>query len=298
MDVIVGLFNMLVVVFVVSMMLAAGLSTTFTALGQVFRKFWLLILVLLANFVAIPFIGWGVAEMLSLATPAFIAMVLVACSPGGPFGAKMAVIQRGDVVTGGVLQVLLASLGSVTFPFTANWILSAADLGEGVSLPVGKLVMTVVVLQLVPFFVGLAIRNWSPEHAPGWLKASAKTSNITFIAVMVGALLGSWRSIVDLIGSLTLLSAIILGLLAIGAGILLAAGPWKMRTTAGLVASVRNGGPVFVAIGVGFNNDPDILAAATAVFLVMSVIGVLCAAFLARRRPVPEGGQTLADPQP
>jgi len=108
--------------------LAAGLSATIASLGQVFRKFSLVILVLVVNFVLIPLLGWGVAELFALATPAFIAMVLVACSPGAPFGVKPAVTSGGDVVTASSLQILMAALGSFTFPFTANWILSAANL--------------------------------------------------------------------------------------------------------------------------------------------------------------------------
>ena len=64
------------------MMLAAGLSATVASLGRVFRKVWLVILVLVVNFVLVPLLGWGIAELFALTTPAFIALVLVACSPG------------------------------------------------------------------------------------------------------------------------------------------------------------------------------------------------------------------------
>lgn len=288
MEILSTLFTMVLVVFVVSMMLAAGLSTTTAALGQVFRKVWLVLLVLIVNFVLVPLLGWGIAELLALATPAFIALVLIACSPGAPFGTKVAVMQRGDVVTAGALQVLMAALGSVTFPFTANWIISNAGLGAGVSLPVSRLVGTVVVLQLVPFVVGLAVRNWAPQMAGGWLKTSARVSSIAFFAVVAGALLGGWREIVDLVGSKALLGAIILAVLAIALGTFLARGNTKERTTVGLLAPMRNAGPVFAAIGIGFDNDPAILGSATALLLVMTVVGILFASFLARRRPLPE----------
>jgi BASS family bile acid:Na+ symporter len=281
------LFTMVLVVFVVSMMLAAGLSTTVAALGQVFRRVWLVILVLVVNFVLVPLLGWGLAELFALAAPAYVAIVLIACSPGAPFGAKVAVTQRGDIVTGGALQVLMAALGSITFPFTANWILSAADLGGGVSLPVGRLVLTVVVLQLVPFIVGLAMRHWASTTAGAWLGPSMRVSAISFFIVIVGALLGGWREIVDLIGSRTLLAAIVFAVFAIALGTFIALGSGKVRTTVGLLAPLRNAGPVFAAIGIGFANDPAILGATSAILMVMSVIAILFAAFLARKRPVP-----------
>ena len=288
MEVLSTLFTMVLVVFVVSMMLAAGLSTTVTALGQVFRRFWMVILVLIVNFVLVPLLGWGIAELFALTTPAYVALVLLACSPGAPFGTKLAVTQRGDVVTAGALQVLMAALGSITFPFTANWILASADLGSDISLPVARLVATVVVLQLVPFIVGLAIRNWASQMAGGWLKVSSKVSSVTFIAVVAGALLGGWREIVDLVGSRALLAALVLAVLAIALGTFVGVGTTRLRTTVGLLAPTRNAGPVFAAIGVGFANDPAILGAATALMMVMTVVAILFASFLARKRPLAE----------
>ncbi|MFJ4524681.1 hypothetical protein ACIP4Y_27660 [Streptomyces sp. NPDC088810] len=43
-----------------------------------------------------------------------IVLILVASSPGEPFGAKLAMVQSGDVVGGAAMQVLLASVGSIT----------------------------------------------------------------------------------------------------------------------------------------------------------------------------------------
>ena len=159
MGVISALLNMVLIVFIVSTMLAAGLGTTIAGLRETFGHVGLVILVLGVNLVLVPLLGWGTAAVLSLAPPASMALILTACSPGAPFGAKLAMIQRGDVVTASSLQVLLATIGSVTFAPTANAIFTAAKLGGGISLPVANLVMTVAVLQLLPFAVGLALRT-------------------------------------------------------------------------------------------------------------------------------------------
>jgi BASS family bile acid:Na+ symporter len=94
------LFNTSLVVMIVATMFAAGLTTTLSALSGVFKNFRLLVLVLLAAFVVRPLVGWGAAELLSLATPAYIAMILLAACPGAPVGAKMVMNARGNVVTG------------------------------------------------------------------------------------------------------------------------------------------------------------------------------------------------------
>ena len=129
------LFNAALVIMIVATMFSAGLSTTLSALGGVFKNVWLVVLVLIAAFIIRPLVGWGTAALLALATPAFIAMLLLAACPGAPFGAKLVMTARGDLITGATLQVLMAAIGSVTFPITANWLISAAGLGGDFSLP-------------------------------------------------------------------------------------------------------------------------------------------------------------------
>ena len=62
---------------------------------------------------------------------------------------------KADLQTGAVLQLLMASLGSITFAPTANAVIQAASLGSDVSLPVGDLIQTVAFLQLLPFAMGV-----------------------------------------------------------------------------------------------------------------------------------------------
>ena len=138
MEVLTALFNTVLVVFVVATMLSAGLRTSISALLEVLRNGVLVVLVLVANLVAVP--------LLALSTAGVIALILVASSPGAPFGAKMAMIQKGDVVTGSVLQVVLAAVGSVTFPITANLLIGWAALGDDINIPVGRLIASVAVL--------------------------------------------------------------------------------------------------------------------------------------------------------
>lgn len=133
MDVLHLVLNAVTVIFIAATMFAAGLRATVSALRGVFADVPLLLLALIANMVVIPLLGWGIGALFGLSSAAFIALVLIASSPGGPFGAKLATVQQGDVVAGAAMQVLLASLGSLTFAPTVNAILTAADIGTKVS---------------------------------------------------------------------------------------------------------------------------------------------------------------------
>lgn len=266
-------------IFIAATMFAAGLGATIAVLCGVFTDVPLLFLTLLTNMVVIPLLGWGIGALFSLPSAAFIALVLVASSPAGPFGAKLAMVQSGDVVAGAAMQVLLATVGSLTFAPTGNGMLTGAVLGKGISLDVVALVRTVALLQLVPFAIGLLLRRYATPTARSWHPTAAAVSNVTFLIVLAGMLVGNWRDVVALLGSLTLLAGFVFAAGAFAVGTLLATGPSVRRTTMGDVAAVRNAGPALAAIGIAFGDRPAVLGALAAVLsrlaAVLSIATVL-----------------------
>jgi len=292
------IFNASLVVMIAATMFSAGLSTTLSALGGVFKNVWLVVLVLLVAFIIRPLVGWGTAAVLSLAVPAFIAMLLLAACPGAPFGAKLVMTARGDLITGATLQVLMAAIGSITFPITANWLISAAGMGGEFSLPVWDLVKTVAVLQLIPFVVGIGVRHWSPETAARWNPTVTQTSTYTFLIVLALALLGSWQTLIALIGSRTILAGIIFAVLMIIIGYFVALGEKKTRSSVALLEPISNAGPVFAAVAIAFNNDPEILGAATGIILVQIIVGIVIASYFAKGQAAPEEVPTKGQAAP
>ncbi|MER6581330.1 bile acid:sodium symporter [Nonomuraea sp. NPDC001023] len=278
------LLNAVTVIFIAATMFAAGLGTTLPDLRAVLVDGPLLALVLLTNLLVLPLLGWGVAALFGLPVPAFVALLLIASSPGGPFGAKLGMVQHGDVAAGAAMQVLLAAIGSITFGPTANILLNAADVGGGLSLDVATLMLTVAVLQLVPFAVGLIMRHHAPSAARAWHPAAATVSNVTFLAVLAGMLVGNWRDVVALITSRSLLAGFLLAAAAFVLGTVLATGTWPRRTTMGGVAAVRNAGPALAAVGIAFGDEPAVLGALAAVLLSGLAAALPIAAVLSRRR--------------
>ena len=280
-------FNLVLIAFIGSTMLAAGLGTRVADLLSVLRRSSLLLLVLVANLVVVPLLGWGVATSFGLSTAATIALLLVASSPGAPFGAKIAMLQRGDVLTGSTLQVLLAAVGSVTFPLTANVLFGWAGIGGDLSLPVSDLVRSVAILQLVPFTIGLSLRHWTEPAATAWAPTAQKVSSVSFAAVLVLGIGSSWEQIVSLLGSRTLLAAAVFTVLAAIIGGVLSPGPRLRRTTLAGIAPLRNAGPAFAAVAIAFDSDPEILAALSGILLVGLVLAIPAAGRLAATRPDP-----------
>ncbi|MEV4090791.1 bile acid:sodium symporter family protein [Streptosporangium saharense] len=279
-----SLFNAITVIFIAVTMFAAGLATTLSALRAVLTDPRLPALAFLANLVAVPLLGWGIAVLFALPAAGFVALILVAASPGGPFGAKLSVVQKGDVIAGTAMQVLLAAVASLTFGPMSTAVLSVADVGTTVSLDVAALVRTVAVLQLVPFVVGLVVRHYARSTAHLWRPVAALVSNVTFMVVLVGMLLGSWHDIVALLGSRTLLAGFVLAVVAFAAGTLLATGPPARRTTMGSIAAVRNVAPPLAAVGIAFDGSQAILGALAAVLVSGLAAALPIAAVLGHRR--------------
>ncbi len=283
-DLIGALFNIVLVVMIVATMVSAGFTTTFANLGSVLKKVGLVALVIVTGLVIRPLVGWGIAELFSLTEPAYIALVLLAVVPGAPLGVKFVMGAKGDVTTGATFQVLLAVVASFTFASTANFILETADLGEGVSLPVGDLLKTVVFLQVLPFAVGLLIRHWNEKSALEWNEFAQKIIGPSFLAVVVLALLSSWRMIIDLIGDRVLLAGILFAVVMIAVGYFVSQGDYSTRAATAMIQPGSNAGPTFAAVAIAFNNDPAILGAVTALIFMQIVVAAPVGTWMGRNK--------------
>jgi BASS family bile acid:Na+ symporter len=277
-----ALFNASLVIMIVATMFAAGLTTTTKALGSVFRNILLVVLVLFTAFVLRPLVGWGLAALFSLGTASYIVMLLLAAVPGAPLGVKFVMSAKGDLTTAASMQVLLAVIGSFTFAPMANFMIGAAGLGEEFSLPVADLIRTVVLLQIVPFLVGMAVRHWTPERAVEWRPPTQQVANYTLLIVIALALLGSWRIILGLFGDFALLAQALFVVIVIALGYFLSTGDRSIRKATAMIEPGSNSGPVFAAIAIAFGNDPEILGIAVALIFVQIVVGTVVGSYLGK----------------
>ncbi len=267
-----ALVNVSLVLMIVATMVSAGFTTTFAAIGSVLSRWSLVLMVLGTALVLRPLLSWGLAEVFNLDNPAFIAMVLLGSVAGAPLGVKFVMGARGDLTTGAVMQVLLAVITSFTFAPTANFIIDAADLGEDVSLPVGDLIKTIVFLQVLPFVVGLLIRNWNEKSAAEWNEFAKKVSGPTFLIVIVLALLGSFQTIIDLLGDRVLIAGVIFPVVMIALGYFISSGDYSTKSATAMIQPGSNSGPSFAAVAIAFNNDPAILGAVTVLVFLQIIV--------------------------
>ncbi len=83
------------------------------------------------------------------------------------------------------------------------------------------------------------------------------------------------------------MAATIFAVVILVIGYFVAVGSKETRTTVTLLEPIRNSGPVFAAIAIAFNNDPEILGAATGIILVQIIVGIFIASHIGKGRPAP-----------
>jgi BASS family bile acid:Na+ symporter len=278
-------FTAIIFVFVASTMVAVGLGTTGRMVRRILTDARLLGGALLVNLILVPALGWGLAEVVAFEGPLFIALVLAASSPGGPFGAKLAMLQRGDALAGAALMVILAVIGSVTVPLTVAVVLSTAQMGAagGISIAVGPLVARVALSQIVPFAIGVAARAWWGERSGSWRSVAIWISNVTFVVVLAWVLVFGFDDVLGLPATFVLAAAALIAG-AVVLGTVLAPGPWAVKTAAGAVAGIRNAAPILAVIAVAFADRPGVLPAVAALVVVELALQVPWNLWLARRR--------------
>ena len=139
-------------VFVVSSMLAVGLSLTVGQIVAPLRNGKLVALALLGNFVLMPLGAFVVARLLWLDEPLRVALLLLSMAAGAPFLPMLAGIAKGNLAFAVGLMVLLMVVTVGYMPLLLPLLL------KGVSVDPTKIARSLVLLMLLPLALGLGVK--------------------------------------------------------------------------------------------------------------------------------------------
>ncbi len=93
--------------FVVASMLGTGLSLSVKQIIQPLKNVPLVILALVANFVLVPLLAWGITSLLTLDEPLKIGLIVLSTVAGAPFLVKEIQAAKGDLALGVGLMFLM-----------------------------------------------------------------------------------------------------------------------------------------------------------------------------------------------
>lgn len=221
-------------VFVVSSMLAMGLSLTMPQIIRPLRNARLVILALLANFVLVPLLAYGILLLIPLEQSLQIGLVVLATAAGAPFLPKLAEVAKGEVAFSVGLMVLLMVVTIVYLPIVLPLLLS------GVSVNPWDIAKSLIVLMLLPLGIGLWVKSSLPETAARYQPLMSKLSNLAILMLMIVGLGLNITNILNLIGTRGILALLLFVIGTFAIGFALGGRDPGVRSVMGLGTAQRN----------------------------------------------------------
>jgi len=250
--------------FVVSSMLAVGLSLTVAQILAPLRSVRVASFALLANFVLMPLAALAIARLLRLDQPLGVALLLLGTAAGAPFLPKLVGVAKGDLAFSVGLMVMLMVLTVGYMPLVLPQLL------EGVSVDPLKIAKSLLLLMLLPLAVGLALKARLEAAATRARPVLDRISSLSLVVLIVLLLATNIKNVISLFGTRGILASLIFLLVGFGIGWFLGGPRSATRSVMALGTSQRNIAAALVVGGQNFT-DPNVLV----MVVVVAIVGLL-----------------------
>jgi predicted Na+-dependent transporter len=270
--------------FVVSSMLAMGLSLTVPMILQPLKNVKLVVLALLANFVLVPLLAYLIILIVPLEQSLRIGLAVLATAAGAPFLPKLVQGAKGNVAFGVGLMVLLMVVTIIYMPLVLPLLLT------GVSVNPWDIAKSLIVIMLVPMGIGLLIKSHSPDTAAEYQPLMAKASSLSLLVLLVVGLGLNISNIVALIGTYGLLALLLFIVGSLVIGMVLGGREPGVRSVMGLGTAQRNVSAALVVTVQNFsgtNTLPFVLIASLLGLLILLPTAKRLGARVAPAAPAP-----------
>jgi BASS family bile acid:Na+ symporter len=279
-----SLVNLLTLVGLIAIMLSMGLKVTLAEVMVSARQTRLVVLGLLANFVLVPAVTIGLLYLFDPHSMIAVGFLILAVCPGAPAGPPFATIAKGDLPYAIGLMVILAGLSALLSPILLGVALTRL-LPEGdLRIDYLAIVRTLLVAQILPLVVGLAIHHYLPRFTERIAKPVGTFANILLLGVLVLLLINEHETLALIrlrgwTGMLLLLAAsLAIGWLCGGPGL-------ATRKSLALTTAVRNAAVGLVIVSANFADTPAVTAVVA--YALVSIFVTLGCAFLFAAVPRP-----------
>jgi arsenite transporter len=273
--------------FVVASMLGTGLSLTVAQILQPLKNARLVILALLANFVLVPLLAFGIARVLPLDQSLQIGLIVLATTAGAPFLVKEVAAAKGNLSLGVGLMFLLMIVTIFYVPLVLPLLL------PGVEVNAWDIAKSLIVTMLLPIVLGLMYRAHSPEDAGHWAPLLNKASGLALLIMLVAGLGLNISNIIGLVGSFGFLALILFVVGSLLIGMLMGGRDPGVRAVMGLGTAQRNVAAAILVASLNFPGTmtlPFVLVAS----IVLPLILIPVAKRLGGRSEAPRAGASGA----
>lgn len=252
--------------FVVTSMLAMGLSLTVPQIMQPLRNMRLVMLALVANFVLVPLLAYAITLVIPLDQSLKVGLIVLATAAGAPFLPKLVQGAKGNVAFGVGLMVLLMVVTTIYMPIVLPLLL------PGVSVNPWDIAKSLIVLMLVPLALGLMMRSHSPDAAAHWQPVMSKISGLAILILLVVGVGLNVSNIIDLIGTGGILALLLFIIGSFLIGFLLGGRDQGDRSVMGLGTAQRNVSAAIVVTAQNFSGTNTLSFVLVAAILLLLLL--------------------------
>ena len=260
---------------IVASMLSTGLGLTVAQIIQPLKNVRLVVLVLLANFVLMPLLGYGIMRIIPLDDSLKVVLIMVAAAAGAPPLVLEARAAKGNMGVAVAVTVLLMVVTVFYLPVVLPLLLT------GVEVDSRGMAQSLIMGMLVPLIIGLMIKAYAPDTAQDWAPTLSKVGLLGVLLLLVIGLGLNLSNVLGLIGSRGFLALLLLIFGGLLIGLAVGGRDPAVRNVVGLATAQRN---VTAAILVtltnfaGTNSVPYVLVAAALIMLVLLAIAPILGA--------------------
>jgi len=254
------------VLFVITSMLAMGLSLTMAQILQPLKNIRLVLLALLGNFVLVPLLAYAITLVIPLEQSLKIGLIVLATAAGAPFLPKLVQGAKGNIALGVGLMVLLMVVTIGYVPIVLPLLLT------GVQVNPWDIAQSLIVLMLIPLAIGLLVKSHSPESAAHWQPVMNKISSLAILILLVVGLGLNVSNILSLIGTGGILALLLFIVGSLVIGFLLGGRDPAVRSVMGLGTAQRNVSAAIVVAAQNFSEGNTLAFVLVAAILLLLVL--------------------------
>ena len=251
--------------FVVSTMLAAGMSQPLAHVVAPLRKPLPVVLALVVNFVLAPLLAVLLTSVIPLQPAHATGILLLGAAAGAPFLPKLAEISLGSVAYSVALMVLLMGGSAIFMP------LALPLMVPGVSASAWAIAEPLIVDMVIPLAVGFALARSKAAWVARLSSIAKMISNVTLVLIVVLMIGLNFKTLAGTLGSFAIGTYTLYVLVIVGASYLIGAADPPTQSVFALGAGCRNI-PACLVIAGSSLNDPAVTVMLIVGFVVSLVV--------------------------
>lgn len=199
-------------------MLGMGLSLQIADFKRVLLFPKAVIIGLVNQLILLPAIGFGIATLFNLPAEIAIGIMILSACPGGPTSNLISHLAKADLALSVTLTAVSSLVTILTIPFVVNFALEHfLQRSEIIQLDTTQTIIQILVIVVIPVFLGMLIRRYKPNFAEKMAKPVKIGSGVVLALIIIGIVIKERAHMLDYVQQAGL-AALALNVLSMGVG--------------------------------------------------------------------------------